>query len=92
MASCRDIKKDINFLSEQVIDECFSFMDYSPVNNQENLLEILYDAEIIRRNLLYKVNNPPNNKHNLKAYYKNILNDLYNQNIDLIDRINSLSE
>jgi hypothetical protein len=91
MASCRDIKKDINFLSRQVIDECFSFMEYSPVNNQENLLEILCDAEIVRRNLLYKVNHPPENGKDLKSYYNSIVDELYQLNIDLIERINSLS-
>jgi len=91
MANCRDIKKDINFLSKQVINECFSFMEYSPVQNQENLLEILHDAEIIRRNLLYKVNHPPEDTKNLKNYYRSIIDELYDLNIELIERINSLS-
>ncbi len=92
MANCRDLKKDINFLSKQVINECFSFMEYSPVQNQENLLEILHDAEIIRRNLLYKVNHPPEGSKNLKKYYNNVTDELYNLNIELIERINSLSQ
>ncbi len=91
MANCRDIKKDINFLSKQVINECFSFMEYSPVQNQENLLEILHDAEIIRCNLLYKVNHPPEDTKNLKKYYNSIIGELYELNIELIERINSLS-
>jgi hypothetical protein len=91
MANRRDIKKDINFLSKQVINECFSFMEYSPVQNQENLLEILHDAEIIRRNLLYKVNHPPEDAKNLKNYYKNVIDELYELNIELIERINSIS-
>ncbi len=45
MASCKDIKKDINFLANQMLTECFSFMEYSPVNNQENVLDILHDIE-----------------------------------------------
>ena len=42
MASCKDVKKDINFLADQMLIECFSFMEYSPVNNQENVLDILH--------------------------------------------------
>ena len=90
MANCRDLKKDINFLSKQVINECFSFLEYSPVENHENLLEILHDAEIIRRNLLYKVNNPPENEK-IRQYYNLITDELYDLNIELIERINSLT-
>ena len=90
MANCRDLKKDINFLSKQVINECFSFLEYSPIEKHENLLEILHDAEIIRRNLLYKVNNPPEDEK-IKQYYNRITDELYDLNIELIERINSLT-
>ena len=90
MANCRDLKKDINFLSKQVINECFSFLEYSPIENHENLLEILHDAEIIRRDLLYKVNNPPEDEK-IKQYYNRITDELYDLNIELIERINSLT-
>jgi len=40
MASCKELKKDINFLAQQIMTECFSYLEYSPVNNQENVLEI----------------------------------------------------
>ncbi|MFC2104566.1 hypothetical protein ACFLS4_04355 [Bacteroidota bacterium] len=91
MASCRDIKKDINFLANQMLNECFSFMEYSPLNNQENVLDIMHDVEQLRRNLLYKVNNPPENGI-IKEHYKNIITELYEVNIKLLDELNSLSE
>ncbi len=90
MASCRDIKKDINFLADQMLNECFSFMEYSPVNNQENVLDILHDVEQLRRNLLYKVNNPPENG-DLKAYYRAIITEMYDTNTKLLEELNSLS-
>lgn len=91
MASCRDIKKDINFLANQMINECFSFMEYSPINNQENVLDILHDAEQLRLNLLYKVNNPPENG-SIKEYYSNIITEMYDMNMKLLEELNSLSE
>ncbi len=91
MASCRDIKKDINFLANQMINECFSFMEYSPVNNQENVLDILHDVEQLRRNLLYKVNNPPENG-SIKEHYGNIITEMYDMNMKLLEELNSLSE
>ncbi len=91
MASSRDLKKDINFLANQVILECFSYMEYSPVNNQENVLDIMHDAEQLRRNLLYKVNNPPENGSK-KEYYRDIIEEMYEMNMKLLDELNSLNE
>ena len=92
MASCRDIKKDINFLATQMMTEGFSFLEYSPVNNVENVLDILHDVEQMRLNLLYKVNHPPQNGESLKNYYRTIIDEMYDQNIDLLERLNSLAE
>ena len=90
MPSCRDIKKDINFLASQMMAECFSFLEYSPVNNHENVIDILHDVIQLRANLIYKVNHPPQNGI-LKNYYKEIVNEMYDQNLELIERLNSLS-
>lgn len=92
MASCRDIKKDINFLANQMMVEGFSFLEYSPVNNHENVLDILHDVEQTRINLLYKVNHPPQNGSSLKEYYQSIIEEMYSQNMELLERLNSLSE
>ncbi|MDA3952893.1 MAG: hypothetical protein PF485_04545 [Bacteroidales bacterium] len=91
MASCKDIKKDINFLANQILIECFSYMEYSPVNNQENVLDILHDVEQLRRNLLIKVNNPPQGVK-IKEYFRNIITEMYDMNMKLLEELNSLSE
>lgn len=91
MASCKDIKKDINFLADQMMSECFSFLEYSPLNNHENVLDILHDAEQVRLNLIYKVNNPPSDDNKLKDYYRSIIEEMYKQNMELLEMLNSLS-
>lgn len=91
MASCRDIKKDINFLANQMMIEGFSFLEYSPVSNQENVLDILHDVEQLRRNLLYKVNNPPLNG-NIKQYFREVIDEMYDMNLKLLEELNSLNE
>ena len=90
MASCRDIKKDINFLANQMMLEGFSFLEYSPLSNQENVLDILHDVEQTRLNLIYRVNNPPNG-NNLKEYYRLLIGEIYEQNMELLERLNSLA-
>jgi len=91
MSNCRDIKKDINFLADQMLTECFSFLEYSPTNNQENVMDILHDVEQLRANLLYRVNNPPKNG-SIKKHYRDIIDEMYQQNIDLLERLNGLLE
>ena len=89
MASCKDIKKDINFLAQQIMIECFSYLEYSPISNQENVLEILHEAELLRRELIYKVNHlPKGTKNEIKNYYKEISEDLVKRNIELLERLN----
>jgi len=90
MASCRDIKKDVNFLAEQMMSECFSFLEYSPLNYQENVLDILHDVEQLRLNLLYQINHPKEGE-NLRSYYRQIIELMYQQNMDLLERLNSLT-
>ncbi|MDX9697464.1 MAG: hypothetical protein RBT49_16860 [Bacteroidales bacterium] len=89
MASCKELKKDINFLAQQIMTECFSYLEYSPVNNQENVLEILHEAELLRRELIYRVNHRPNGtKQEKQNYYKEISEDLLKRNIALLERLN----
>ena len=91
MASKKDLKKDINFLANQMLSECFSYMEYSPLSNHENVLDILHDVEQLRRNLLYKVNNPPKNGKP-KQYYTEVISELYDINLKLLDELNGLSK
>jgi len=91
MASCKELKKDINFLAQQIMTECFSYLEYSPVNNQENVLEILHEAEELRRELIYRANHlPTGTRQEKKNYYNEISKDLVSRNVELLDRLNSL--
>ena len=90
MASCRDIKKDINFMANQMMSEGFSFLEYSPINNQENVLDILHDVEQLRLNFIYRVNHPPIGANNKKEYYRILIAEMYDLNMDLLERLNSL--
>ncbi|MCG8411467.1 MAG: hypothetical protein MI739_09300 [Bacteroidales bacterium] len=91
MASCRDIKKDINFLAEQIMNECFCILHYSSMNNYEHILNILHEVENARLGLLHKVNHFPK-KGSLKKYFKEIIAEMYERNLNLLDEVNKLSE
>ena len=94
MAKIRDIKKDINHLTYQVISECYTFLDYSPELEYENVSDIIMEAIEIRNNLIYQVNhiNHLEDKKKIKLHFNNIIKDLYEKNIQLIERLNSLNK
>jgi len=90
MAKLRCLKKDVNFLAFQVKQECFSFMEYSPPLHLEEVIEILEDAEVIRRDLLARINQlPRTDKIQCKQSLKAIVTEMYDKNIALIDRLNT---
>lgn len=93
MASRRNLKKDVNNLCFEVIHECLVFLEHSPSLNQENVREIITDAVNLRNKLILKINHPepgnPSTKK-LKSYYRSVTGELYNETINLIERLNSL--
>ncbi len=92
MAKIKDLKKDINHLTYQVISECYTFLEYSPEIQLENVSDIITDAVELRNELIYRVNNFnfKGDKKKVKEYFRKILDELYDKNIELIDRLNSL--
>lgn len=92
MANRRDIKKDINFLTYQVISECYSYIEYSPNLSYENVSDIILEAIDLRNNLIYRVNhlNHTDTKKGIKSYFNSIIDDLYSKNIELIEKLNKL--
>lgn len=87
MASKKKIKKDINFLVDEVIATCLLQADSPEGKPNKNLDGIIEEMLIFREEMIYKVNNPELNENNksLKKYY----NDLYEH---LIKHVNEVFE
>jgi type III secretion system FlhB-like substrate exporter len=91
MANKRDIKKDINHMAYEVLSECFSFLEYSPVGNEEKIYEIMQQAVALRNELIYKANHTSNlDKKQVKNHFRKITEELYEKNIDLIELLNQI--
>jgi len=74
MASLRSLKKDIDFLVEEVISDSCTFMYLYPDKKNEEAIRIIQDAVALRNKLYAEVNNPQDNPR--KAYYKAINKEL----------------
>ena len=82
MASRRKLKKDIDFLTFEVISDCYNHI-YLHSENEEKVIDIIKETVVNRNSLVARVNHPDgkNNPKLVKTYYKSIFNDLIS-NID----------
>jgi hypothetical protein len=77
MASIKQLKDDINVLTYQLINECFTFKIYHPEKGNQADRAI---SEIVklRNELIYRVNHPENNEGpgKLRSHFNKIRTDL----------------
>jgi len=90
MSSCKDVKKDVKSILENVIQECYLNLQYSPGLNQENTLDIIADVLEYKHEILDKVNHYPKNasKKEIKLYFSQIIDDLLKNSVEFVDRLN----
>jgi hypothetical protein len=94
MASIRELKKDIDYQTFEVISDCFAYSGVHPDNQSDELSAIISDAVNFRNDLIARVNNPDgkDNPKIVKAYYKTVEKDLMIGVDKLFDRLSSLSK
>jgi hypothetical protein len=92
MASIRDLKKDVKYLVNHFIDECYTQLAFSVLLNQENTLDVISDALELRKEIIQKLNSSPSKEDEIsgKIYYNAVAEEFYNRIIELTDRLHSL--
>ncbi len=78
MATIKNLKKDINFLSDEVIGNCFLQYYFAEENKRKEINKIIEEIVTMRNDLIKKVNNPPKDIDNKekKSYFRNIQEEL----------------
>ena len=80
MASKKTLKKDINFLVDEVVGTCLMRQEMHPNDKkeQEKMDEKIKDILLFREEMITKVNNPENreNATTLRSYYSNLYEEL----------------
>lgn len=84
MASIKNLKKDINYVLGDVIDECLSKL----TNDTKKSEAIVDEAITIFDDLMAKVN--AKNVENKKAHFKSISSELEEKAVGLLEKINKL--
>lgn len=78
MASIRTLKKDINRLAFDLLQECFSYRHYSEDLSEDKFDEVISKLVMLRNDLILRTNHPDTDADSatLKAHYKQVQLDL----------------
>jgi len=77
MANLRDIKKEINGLTHEVISDCFLYLYMNKDKNKKEVTGIMKDTIKTRNNLIYKVNHPDSrDRKMIKKHFGKIRSEL----------------
>jgi hypothetical protein len=79
MASIRNLKKDINALTYDMLARCYSLKNSDPEITGDKFEEIIRKIVFLRNDLVQRTNHPENDAESgsLKAHYRKVKEDLY---------------
>ncbi len=91
MASVRMIKKDIDYLVEEVLSDCYLTIYFHP-QKKEEILTVMQQAVDLRNDLFQKVNNPveKHNKSLVKKHYVQVRREMFNGVDALFEKLSGL--
>ncbi len=92
MANIRNLKKDISFVTSEIIIECFTYNYLFPDKNHDELAKIISDSLEMQRELLQKINAVRKNKEiPAKKQFKEIRIFFKQKVEEFVKRLNELS-
>ena len=93
MANIRSLKKDINYVSSELVIECFTYNFSIPEKNQDELASIIADSINMKQNLVQQINEAKKNaKTPLSQQMKTVRKNFHEQVEGLVGRIASISK
>lgn len=88
MANIKNLKKDINYVLGDIIEECYSWGMLNPKADKKKSEAIIDEAILVFDNLVVKINDK--NIKNYKSHFKSINKELEEKSGALIERVNNL--
>lgn len=90
MANLRVIKKDVIYLTNEVISDCWLYMYFNEKKNTEKAEKIITDAIELGENIFEQINHYP--KNDAKKHFKAV-NKKFLEGIDgLFERLSALNK
>jgi hypothetical protein len=90
MASIRILKKDINRLAFDLLQECFAYRHYSSELSEDKFDDVIRKVVLLRNDLILRANHPEADADSptLKEHYKKVQIDL----IKLVEVVDELKK
>ncbi|WP_111707441.1 hypothetical protein [Lutibacter citreus] len=88
MPSIKNLKKDINYVLGDIIEECYSWEMLNPKADKKNSEAIIDEAILVFDSLVVKINDK--NVENYKSHFKTINKELEEKASALIEKVNKL--
>ncbi|HOZ29688.1 MAG TPA: hypothetical protein PLL66_02115 [Bacteroidales bacterium] len=94
MANRRNLKKDINWLTDEVITDCLLYMEFNPDKNNEKLVEIVNEIITKRDELISKINKPTSklDPKEVKKQYVEVVKTLFKTADNCFESLSKLSK
>jgi hypothetical protein len=91
MAAVRRLKKDIDFISSELIVECFTYDYLFPEKSKDDLSNIVMDAIKFRNEFYGKVNKARKEKDQKQQAFKAIRKEINEQVETFVERLRKIS-
>lgn len=93
MASVKSIKKDIDYLVEEVVTDCYLALYFHP-DKKDDIVKIMEEAVDLRNELFSRANNPAekHNKSLVKKHYAQLRRDMFSGIDGMFSRLSDLSK
>ena len=77
MATVRRLKKEIEFMSSQLISDCIDLLDTFEDKKETSVLSIIEESVLLNNTMLDRISHPgvKNNSKLVKEHYRNIKTD-----------------
>ena len=78
MASKRALKKNINVLTGELLNECFAFSFFHPETKPKQVTETMWTLAHTRNELISRINRklPKQNRQSIRSFYKTLKSDV----------------
>lgn len=92
MAKRRDLKKDINWLTEEVISDCLIHLDFNENTDEKKLAEIINEMITKRQELIKKINKPTSKTEakEVRKEYTQMVKDLFETTNNCFESLSTL--
>lgn len=93
MANLRTLKKDIDYVLEEIVFDCDMAIFFQPSKEKE-IFELMQEAVAVRNELFTKVMNPvePHNASLVRKYYRALRQEIEQKFNELFEKLSEINK